>query len=81
MYKIIPSVEYNWWLKRVDTQLNESTNKNLTKVSKVVSQRIRKSCYKTLRTSVINSPKSLNSKDYKHNTINNKKGEYNTKKV
>ena len=45
------------------TQLNESTNQNLTKVSKVVSQRIRKSCYKTLRTSVINSPMSLNSKD------------------
>ena len=22
------SIDYNWWLKRLDTQLNESTNKN-----------------------------------------------------
>ena len=29
--KIIPSVNYNKWLKRMDTQLNEPTNLNLIK--------------------------------------------------
>ena len=23
-----PSVDYNWWLKRLDTKLNEPTNQN-----------------------------------------------------
>ena len=30
-HKIIPSVDYNKWLKRLDTQLNKPTNQNLTK--------------------------------------------------
>ena len=32
VYKITPPVNYNQWLKRLDTQLNESTNQNSTKV-------------------------------------------------
>ena len=31
-----PSVDYYYWLKRLDTQLNEPTNQNLIKVAKVV---------------------------------------------
>ena len=31
IYKITPSVDYNKWLKRMDTQLDEPTNKNLIK--------------------------------------------------
>ena len=34
--KIISCLDYNYWLKRLDTQLNESTNQNLLKVPKVV---------------------------------------------
>ena len=26
LHKIIPSVDYNWWLKRSDTQFKEQTN-------------------------------------------------------
>ena len=36
--KITPSVDYNFELKRLDTQLNESTNQNSIKVPKVVKQ-------------------------------------------
>ena len=36
IYKIIPSVDYNQWLKRLDTHLNESTNQNSINVPKVV---------------------------------------------
>ena len=36
IHKITPSVDYNYWLKRLDTQLNETTNQNLIKVLKVV---------------------------------------------
>ena len=32
----IPLVDYNYWLKRLDTQLNELTNQNLIKVPKVI---------------------------------------------
>ena len=35
-YKIISSVDYNYWLKRVDTQSNEPINQNSIKVSKDV---------------------------------------------
>ena len=28
IYKIIPSVDYNQWLKRLDIQLNELTDQN-----------------------------------------------------
>ena len=34
--KIPSSIDYNYCLKRVDTQLNESTNPNSLKISKVV---------------------------------------------
>ena len=27
-HQITPFVDYNWWLKRLDTQLHESTNQN-----------------------------------------------------
>ena len=30
--KIAPSVDYNYWMKRLDTQLNETTKQNLIKV-------------------------------------------------
>ena len=35
IHKIKPSKDYNWWLKRLDAQLNESTNQNSMKVTKV----------------------------------------------
>ena len=31
-----PSIDNNYWLKRLDTQLNETTNQNLIVVPKVV---------------------------------------------
>ena len=34
--KIAPSVDSNYWLERLDTQLNETTNQNSIKVPKVV---------------------------------------------
>ncbi len=37
-YKITPSVDYNKWIKRLDTQLNEPTNQNAIKDPKVVKQ-------------------------------------------
>ena len=36
MHKITPSVYYNYWLKRFDTQLHKPTNQNSIKVPKVV---------------------------------------------
>ena len=33
---ITPSVDYNKWLKRMDTQLNEPTYKKIREVPKVV---------------------------------------------
>ena len=36
IYKITPFVDYNKWLKRLDTQPNKGTNKNSVKVPKVV---------------------------------------------
>ncbi len=35
IHKITPSVDYNLWLKRFDTQHNEPTNQ-ISKVSKVI---------------------------------------------
>ena len=40
IHKVTPSVDYNWWLKRLDTQLNKPVNQNLIKVPKL-SQRIK----------------------------------------
>ena len=39
IHKITPSVDYNKWLKRLDIQLNEPTNKN--PYQKLLSQRKR----------------------------------------
>ena len=36
IYKLTPSVDYNLWLKRFYTKLNDPTNQNSIKVSKVV---------------------------------------------
>ena len=36
IHKIPSIVGYNYWLKRIDTQLNELTNQNSVKVPKVV---------------------------------------------
>ena len=33
------SVDYNQWLERLDTQINEPTNKNLIKVPEVVNKK------------------------------------------
>ena len=54
MHKIPPYVDYNLWLKRLNTQLNKPTNEMSLKSPKLLSQRIRKSYSKTLETSVIN---------------------------
>ena len=37
-----PSVDYNKWLKCLDTQFNKLTNQNLIKVPKVVKPRNKK---------------------------------------
>ncbi len=55
IHKITPYVHQNRWLKRFNTQLNESTNQKLIKVLKVVKPT---SYYKSLRTSVIKRPLS-----------------------
>ena len=55
MHKIIHSVPHNCWLKRLNTQLDKSTNQKLIKVPK---ERIRKHYQNTLGTSLINSPLS-----------------------
>ena len=57
--QITPSVDYNQWLKRLNTQLNELTNKNSMKVPKVVSQQIKKRYYKTLVASVLSVRNSV----------------------
>ena len=46
-------------MKRLDTQIYEPTNQNPIKFLNLLSQRIKKRYYKTLETSVINSPLSL----------------------
>ena len=57
IHKITISVDYNQWLKRLDTQNNEQTNQN-PKSPKLLGQRIRKRYYKTLGNSAKNSPMS-----------------------
>ena len=42
IHKIPSSVDYNYWLKLLDTQLNESTNQNSLRSPNLLSQRIRK---------------------------------------
>ena len=36
IHKIVPPFDYNYWLKRLDTQHDKPTNQNLRKVPKVV---------------------------------------------
>ena len=55
IHKITSNVDYNKWLKGLDTQLNEANNHNSTKFPKLLNQRIRKRYHKTIWTSVINS--------------------------
>ena len=38
IHKIIPSVDYSWWLKRLDIQLNEPTKQSSIKVLKFLNQ-------------------------------------------
>ena len=58
IHKITPYADYNKWLKRLDTQSNEPTNQNSIEVPKVVNLMYKKHYYKTLGTSVMNSPLS-----------------------
>ena len=44
------------YLKNLNTQLNDTTNQNSLQSPKLLNQQIRKRYYKTLGTSVINSP-------------------------
>ncbi len=55
LHKITLSIDYNLWLKRVDTKSNKLINQNSFKFPKLLSYRIRKRYCKTLGTSVINS--------------------------
>ena len=55
IHKITPFVDYNEWLKRLDTQLNEQTNQNLIKVPKIVEPTNKKRYHSF---SVIKSPMS-----------------------
>ena len=58
IHETIPSVDYNQRLKSLDNQLNDPTNQNSIKVPNVVKPKNKKRYYKTLGTSVINSPLS-----------------------
>ena len=54
VHKINPSVDYNKWLKLLDTRLNKPTNRNLIKVSKDVNHMNKKTLLdRPLGTSVI----------------------------
>ena len=48
IHKIIHSVDYNYWLKRLDTQPIEATNQNQIKEPKVVIPTNKKRYYKTM---------------------------------
>ena len=61
IYLIIPSVDKNQWLKRLETQFNEPTNQNSIKAPKLLIQRIIKRNYKTFGTSVINNNENFTS--------------------
>ena len=57
IHKIIPSVDYDYWLKLLDTQLNKYIHQNSFKVPKVVMLTNKKSlALKTLGTSVKKQP-------------------------
>ena len=59
IHKITHSVDYNWLLKNVDTQLNGSTNKNSIKLPTVVKPKNKKTLFVDL--SVIKKPLSFSS--------------------
>ena len=42
IHKITPYIDYNYWLKRLDTQLNGPLNQNSIKVPKVVMPKKKK---------------------------------------
>ena len=65
--KISSSVDYDYWLKRLDTQLTEWINQNSLEAPKVVNPTNEKTLLKTLGTSVINR---LLSPSFFHNKIN-----------
>ena len=44
-HKITPSVDYNYWLKRLNSQLNEPTNQDLIEVPKVVETTNKKTLF------------------------------------
>ena len=48
IHKITLSVDYSKWMKRFDTQLNESTNQNSRKVRKVVKPTNKKTLLQNL---------------------------------
>ena len=48
IHKITPSVDYNYWLKRLDTQLNKTTNQNSLEVPKVVMPKNKKTLLLTV---------------------------------
>ena len=71
IYKITPSVDYYYLLKRSNTQLNEPTNQILLKSQKLLSQRIRKhNKKKSLGTGVSNSMQTYATNLY--NQLHNK---------
>ena len=53
-----PFVDYNQWMKRLNTLANEPTNQNSIKFLKFFSQQKRKRYYRTLGISLIISPMS-----------------------
>ena len=59
--KLTLSIDYNKWLKRLDTELNESTNQYSIKIPKVVKATNKKTLNKTFGIKVINQPMSLSS--------------------
>ena len=56
IHKITPPIEYNYWLKRLDTKFNEQTIQNQKKVPELAEQTNKKTLfyYKAFGTSVIN---------------------------
>ena len=56
--RITLSSDQNKWLKRLNIQLNATTNQNSLMSPKLLSQRIRKRYYETFGTCIIYSPLS-----------------------
>ena len=68
IHNITPSVDDNKWLKRLDTELNETT-KIQKKSLKLLGQRIRKSYHKTLGSCVESFPGPIRCFTVKENRI------------